>query len=92
MKNKITAGPDMKVARYDCPSVLLPSGNLMIFGGYGAVTQSQPLRSTEIYNVTLRRWASAPPPMLVARAGASATGAGQWKGADHGRNKRDRRP
>jgi Kelch motif protein len=73
VKNTITAGPPMNVARYDCASVVLPNGNLMIFGGFGAVVQSGPLQSTEIYNVSLHKWASAPPSMLDKRGGARAT-------------------
>lgn len=72
-KNTITAGPPMNVARYDCAAVILPNGNLMMFGGFGAVTQSQPLDSTEIYNPTVNKWAISPPRMLDARAGERAT-------------------
>jgi hypothetical protein len=72
-KKSITPGPLMNVARYDCAAVILPNGNLMIFGGFGAVTQAQPLDSTEIYNPSLNKWATSPPTMMDARGGARAT-------------------
>jgi hypothetical protein len=71
--NKITVGPPMNAARYDCASVVLPNGTLMIYGGFGGVNQGTPLASTEIFNPTLKKWASAPPTMMDARGGARAT-------------------
>ena len=73
VKNTITVGPPMNVARYDSAAVILPNGNLMIFGGFGGVPQSQPLKSTEIYNPSTNKWAVSPPSMLDARGGARAT-------------------
>lgn len=69
----ITPGPPMNVARYDSAAVILPNGNLMMFGGFGAVTQAQPLDSTEIYSPSLNKWAASPPTMMDARGGAQAT-------------------
>jgi hypothetical protein len=74
-KNTISPGPAMNVARYDCAIVRLPGGKLMIIGGFGAVTQSQPLASTEIYDPPTNTFAapSATPTMNDARGGAQAT-------------------
>jgi len=58
-KNTITPGPAMNVARYDCAIATLPNGRLMIIGGFGAVTQSQPLDSTEIYDPATNTFAAA---------------------------------
>ena len=74
-KNTITPGPPMKVARYDCAIVELGNGKIMIIGGFGAVTQSQPLSSTEIYNPATNTFAatSKTPTLNDARGGAEAT-------------------
>lgn len=74
-KNTITPGPAMNVARYDCAIATLPNGRLMIIGGFGAVTQSQPLDSTEIYDPATNTFAAASktPTMNDARGGARAT-------------------
>ena len=72
VKNSITPGPPLHVARYDTAAALLPNGKVLIAGGFGAVVQSNPLSSTEIYDPSTNQFTIGPS-MNDVRGAARAT-------------------
>src|ERR1700757_3394544 len=69
----VTEIAHMQIARADHSSTLLPNGKVLIAGGFGGSgTESNPFRSTELYNPKTGTFESAAD-MSVGRSGHTAT-------------------